>query len=99
MKPREAIIAFLEHLPDTIRSDIAAFVLIYAFDEFPTDGELISSIKSKMEAPSVTRQMGRVLRVISALDYVLERAIANSRENVTRLPFMIQEMSDNPAKA
>ncbi|WP_294540013.1 hypothetical protein [uncultured Rhodoblastus sp.] len=99
MDPAEQTAQFLSGLPDTIRSNILAFVLIYVFDyPLKRDDDLRAIVIEKFQTPDGMRRIAIVLRATGVIDFVLERTIFMQRANEARLPIIAQKL-ENDAKA
>ena len=73
----------------TVRSDVLVFVLVYAtgetYDSDPTT--FLPALRKLLADPAGLIKFGATLRVISAVDHVLPRAVTKIRES----PRMIRE--------
>jgi hypothetical protein len=72
---------FASRLPQTIRSDILIFVVIYATGEFYKGDDLLLRLKNfLLSHPFGLSRFGATLRAISAFDFVIQRAANRAKQ-------------------
>jgi hypothetical protein len=77
----DAIYEFACKLPQTIRPDILAFVVVYATGKFNEGDDVLLRLKTFLSPRmSGLSRFGATLCTIAALDYVLQRAASTTRQ-------------------
>ena len=77
----DKIYEFACNLPQTIRPDILAFVVVYATGKFNEGGDALLRLKTFLSPRmSGLSRFGATLCTIAALDYVLQRAVSTARQ-------------------
>jgi hypothetical protein len=83
--PRRLIFHFLDGLPETIKLDVLAFVVILSTRAFPSDTSNQGMADAVTALLFDTRDIfatGAVVCVAAALDYTLEHAVAEAPETI-----------------
>jgi hypothetical protein len=95
--PHGAVLKYLHGLPTSIRFEILAFVLIFGFDEFPSNRDLIAALDRHMSGEGIggLKRLGATLRAIAATDYVLVRSLASLKDAEWKIPLVKQQTKDN----
>ena len=89
---------FLTSLPDTIRSDILAVVVIYGCDgELGQPEELEEAIRKELLDRRGMRRFGAVLRVRAAADFALMHRVTMAHRNQANPPMIPYEMQVSEA--
>jgi hypothetical protein len=94
--PLDALLAFFEGLPATIKGNITALVLVYAFRESKLEAktDLNALLKSNLDWPFSMRTIGAILSTIAATDYVLDHFNLNVTKHRMQISHAAQELSD-----
>ena len=77
---REALMAFFEGLPSSIKKDVVALVLAYAFHDAPvsTSADFHAILKAKMNRSWPKGAVGAVISVAAVTDYVLDNFVLDA---------------------
>jgi hypothetical protein len=87
------IVGFLDSLPATISPEILMFVMLYALDDdtaIDDAATFLPEIKQKLSGTSGMKRMSIIIRIIGALDYVLQRAV----DKLVDIPNVVAVLSE-----
>lgn len=92
--PLDALLAFFEGLPTTIKGSVTALVLVYAFRESKLDAktDLDALLKSNLDWPFSMHIVGAILSTIAATDYVLDHFNLNVTKDRMLISRAAQEL-------
>jgi hypothetical protein len=90
--PKSALLAFFEKLPLTIKKDVVAPILVYAFRDMDIDGstDVVARLEQSLNQKSAEQTIGAILGTIVATDYVLDNFTLNKTKHLRRLSQLAQ---------
>ncbi len=92
--PINALLTFFEKLPSTIKKDVIALVLVYAFRDinFDASTDLEERLRNNLKQgqPTPMQTIGAILSTIAAADYVLDSFTQNATKHRRMIARLVQ---------